>query len=803
MFIRKLSILAFLIFIVASVALSQKLYVYNQQSGNPISDVVLFNTSHSNTAITDGVGIVDISNFTEEDEITFQHPSFTIISLNKEVIRKMKYKIALSEKLVNLDEVIVSASKWETKANEIPNKIEIIKRKDIIYNNPATSADLLASGNQVFVQKSQLGGGSPMIRGFAANKILFVVDGVRMNNAIYRSGNLQNVLQTDVNSVESAEVIFGPGTNIYGSDALGGVVDFHTLKPKFNDRKKLKTTGGALARISSADFERTVNANFNIANNKWAFMASISYSKFDDLRMGSMHNDYLLRPEYVDRIDGNDTIIQNSDPEIQRNSGYDQLSFMTKIGHKFSKNVDWEYGLYLTNTSAVPRYDRLLQYKDDNLKYAVWNYEPQQWLLNRLNINLHNNASWYDNASITFAYQNVKEGRHDRKYKNDWLRKREEQVNIFSFNTDFDKTLKRGNFIYYGIELVYNDVISTGIEENIVTYETNNIASRYPDGGTGFFQAGAYLSYKKNFTKIPLTFLAGTRFSYVSLNSTFDDTSYFQLPYTNINLKNNALTGSLGLVFHPGEWQYNINVSSGFRAPNLDDVAKIFDSEPGNVVVPNENLKPEYLYNIDIGIIKKFDGIAKIELNGFYSYMVDAMVRGDFTLNGQDSIYYDGELSKVQAVVNAGSANIYGASLIFNIKVLHYLSLNTVFTAMKGEDDSGDALRHVPPLYGSTTLTYEKGKLRLSLGAVYNAEIDYENLATSERDKAYLYATDANGDPYSPGWWTLNFKGSYAFNDSFNTTFGVGNIMDYRYRPYSSGISAPGRNFNIAFRYNF
>ncbi len=799
----RFAILTFLPIIFGAKVISQNIFVYDQQTGNPVSDVVLFNDDKTKTGLTNTLGIANINDFLDDENINFQHPSYISFSIKKKTVAGLQYKVPLNQKLINLDEVIVSASKWETKANEIPNKIEQIKRKDIIFNNPATSADLLASGNQVYVQKSQLGGGSPMIRGFAANKILMVIDGVRMNNAIYRSGNLHNVLQADANSIESAEVIFGPGTNIYGSDALGGVIDFHTLRPKYSSGDKMIGSGNAMARLSTADFERTLYGNFNLSNNKWALMANISYSKFDDLHMGSMHNDYNLRHEYVDFIDGKDTIIANPDPEIQRYSGYDQLSGMIKVRHRHSEHVDWDFDLYLTTTSAVPRYDRLLQYSGDVLKYAQWTYEPQQWLMNRLSINMHNNASFYDNAIFTLAYQNVKEGRNDRKYKNDWLRKRDEQVNIFSLNADFDKVLNPGSFIYYGIELVYNNVQSEGIEENIRTNETLAISSRYPDGGTKFFQSGAYVSYKKNISNIPLTLLAGMRFSYVSLDSKFIDTTFYQLPYTDINIKNGAITGSAGLVYHPGDWQYNINLSSGFRAPNLDDVAKIFDSEPGNVVVPNENLEPEYLYNADIGIIKRFNEVAKIEITGFYSYLDNAMVRRDYTLNGQDSIMYDGELSKVQAVVNTGSAVIYGASLIFDIKLLNNLALNTVLTTIKGEDDTGEPLRHAPPLYGGTTLTFEKNKLKMSIGANYNAEINNSKLAPSEIDKAYLYATDSNGNPYSPGWWTLNFKGSYAFNEKLITTFGIDNIMNYRYRTYSSGITAPGRNFIIAFRYSF
>ena len=88
------------------------------------------------------------------------------------------------------------------------------------------------------IQKSQLGGGSPIIRGFEANRVLLVVDGVRMNNAIYRSGHLQNALTVDANALEIVEVVFGPSSTIYGSDALGGVVHFYTKKPEFSKNDK-------------------------------------------------------------------------------------------------------------------------------------------------------------------------------------------------------------------------------------------------------------------------------------------------------------------------------------------------------------------------------------------------------------------------------------------------------------------------------------------------------------------------------------------------------------------------------------
>jgi hemoglobin/transferrin/lactoferrin receptor protein len=797
---------SFFIFILLLVEIglkSQSIFIYDQQTGEPISNVFIFNKDNTATGLSNELGYARIDNFTISDDIYFQHPTYNDLVLDRLMIENMRFKVPLNQKLIKLEEVVVSANRWEMKTYEVPNSIDLIKSKDIIFDNPSTSADMLTATSGVYIQKSQLGGGSPMIRGFAANQLLFMVDGIRMNNAIYRGGNLQNILQADVNSIESAEVIYGPGTNVYGSDALGGVIDIHLLDPILMDSNKWHVSGHGFARFSSAAVERTVHADVNLSNNKWAILTMFSYSAFEDLVMGSNYNDYNLRNEYIKTENGIDTIVQNSNPRTQRYSGYNQVSFTTKITNKLSKNTQWNYGFYLTRTSDVPRYDRLLEYSGDELKYAEWSYYPQQWMMHRLSFDFNRKTAMYDHMNLRVAYQDVKEGRNDRKYKSEWLRKRLEHVQIMSLNNDYDKSLKNQQFLYFGLEANYNNVVSTGEETNTNTGEAQKVSTRYPDGSNIYFTGGAYATYKKNFKNSPLTFIGGARASYTSLNSQINDTSFYNLPYSEIQFSHGAATGSIGLVYHPNTWQVHLNISSGFRSPNLDDAAKVFDSEPGNVVVPNEDLKPEYIYTIDVGAKKKLNNRASIELTGFYSYLDQAIVRRDFELNGQDSIMYDGELSKVQAMVNAGYANVYGATLTADIKLLKYLVFTTALTSIIGKDDEGFALRHAPPLFGRTTLSFELNKLKLQLTAAYNAEVKYENLAPSERNKAYLYAQDENGNPYAPAWWIMDFKGSYAFNEKLLLTFGIENILNYRYRPYSSGITAPGRNFIIAFRYTF
>ncbi|MBN2615942.1 MAG: TonB-dependent receptor [Bacteroidales bacterium] len=791
-------------FLMLTVSLSaQVVKILDEQTGKPVSNVAIFNTSKSYSVLTNDVGQASLHRFSENDTLLFQHSSYFTKTVSYKTLAQHKFVLRLNERFINLNEIIVSSNKWEEQRSEIPNYIQVIKSKTISLTAPPTTADLIANGQQVFVQKSQLGGGSPMIRGFAANKILLILDGVRMNNAIYRSGNLQNILQADVNSVKNAEVIFGPGTNIYGSDALGGVVDVHLISPYMNSSVKWAVHGNVYTRFGSAAFEHTLHADVNISNHRWAFLTSASYTKFGDLRMGTHGNNAFKRYNYVERINGMDSIVSNPDPYRQVQSGYSQTNFMQKVKVNFNKTSQLNAGLYYSATSDVPRYDRLFETSNGHLKYARWYYSPQTWLMARLGLNLHNKTTMWNDATFDFAYQNVQEGRNDRKYRNDWLRERTEKVDVVTFSADFNKKLVNDQFLYYGMNLDYNRVNSTGITKNIISGNTEPTATRYPDGGTHTFNSGIYLTYKKNFHRIPLTFLTGARFSYTALSSEFIDTSYYHLPYTSIRLHNQALTGSAGIIYHPESWQIRLNLSSGFRAPNLDDVAKVFDSEPGSVVVPNENLKPEYVYNAGLGFRKGFGETADVEINVFYSYLRNAMVRRDFTLNGQDSIYYDGTLSRVQAVVNAGHAQIYGVSVEGEVQCTKNWGFQANLTYIKGTDEEGLVLSHIPPLYGAGTLFYERNKLRMMLNITFNGMLTYDQLSPSEQSKTQIYTLDALGRPYVPSWTTLNLKGTYSINEHLMLNWGIENITNVNYRPYASGINAPGINFVTGLRLRF
>lgn len=702
-----------------------------------------------------------------------------------------------------LGEVIVSVNKWEQKLNEVPNKIVKVNRYDILKNNPQTAADLLGQTGTVFIQKSQLGGGSPMIRGFATNRVLLVIDGVRMNNAIYRSGNLQNVISIDALSTETAEVIFGPGSLIYGSDAIGGVMDFHTLDARFSKDKKIVVKGSVLGRYSTANKENTLHADINLGWKKWSLLSSLSYSKFDDLKMGKNGGqDSYLRPEYVERINNKDSIVKNGDPRIQRFSGYDQLNFLQKI--RFRPNEHWDllYSFTHAKTGVAPRYDRLIQYRNGALRFAEWYYGPMLWNMHTLQILHSKKTSIYEDARLTVAYQDYKESRIDRSKANINRNRQVESVDAISANWDATKNAGKGQ-LFYGLEYVHNKVGSFGERTNISTNVVTPMVSRYPDGST-WSTTGIYGSYKINLhTKVTLT--TGLRYSYNTLDATFD-TTFIKFPYKNAKLRDGALTGNAGLVFRPAEgWQLNGNISTGYRMPNVDDIGKLFESVPGNISVPNPDLTPEYAWNFEMGIIKTIPNKFRIELNGFYTILKNAIVRRPTTFNGSDSILFNGILSQVEALQNVAKATVSGFQASAEFYFTKSVSLQTHANWISGKetDDINDEqvpLRHAPPFYGSTSIRYRLKKIFVEASAQYNSEIENVKLAPSEQVKTDIYAKDADGKPYSPGWHTVNLKATYQLSKNLLVTTGWENITNQRYRPYSSGIVAAGSNFIISLR---
>lgn len=774
----------------------------------PISQVTITNKGGSVQVVTDDAGIASLSGFSPSDSLVFSHVAYQQIRLVKSSI-DASGNVYLTENIIKLDEFVISGNRAEEKRSDLPYKIEVIQAKDVAFRNPQNAGIMLEQTGDVFVQTSQMGGGSPVLRGFEANKVLLVVDGIRMNNAIYRAGHLQSAITVDPFGLASTEILYGPGSTLYGSDALGGVINFITRDPQLSTAGKMEVHGSAMGRFSSANLEKTGGINLNFGWRRWAVLMNFSYNSFSDLREGKVRNPaygtWGERPTYAERIDGRDSMMINDKPWIQKQSGYSQYNFLGKVLFQPNKHSRYILNFQYTNSSDIPRYDRLTETNSSTgkLKYAEWYYGPQKRLLASLKAEYDLDAVIFDHASIILGYQNTHEDRIQRDFGSSKKKYNLETADVFSLNADFIKQITSTDKLNYGVEINYDNVGSTAYNENIKTSAvTYDRATRYPDQKANMSYLSAYLSNKWTITDF-LEFSQGLRFNYVTLNATYSDTmvKIMKIPFDpQITQRNAALNGYLGFVVAPGhEWKFSLIGSTGFRAPNIDDLTKLNVVSGQTIVMPNPDLKPEYSYNVELSVAKTILGSVRLEGTAFYNWLVDAMVIEPFQYNGKDSIMIDDQTYQTLAPTNAGKAYICGLQGSVLAQITRSFSILSNLTYTYGYDKTDDQpLDHIPPVFGMTSFRLELKKFKADFYVMYNSWKRISQYSPSGEDNEQ-YAT-----PYGmPSWYTLNLKLSYQPVRYLNVELGMENILDEHYRKFASGISSPGRNLILALRANF
>lgn len=727
------------------------------------------------------------------------------IIVNSFVVYGQNTSDTSNSRTLSLDEVVVSADKFSLPKRNIAQQIQTINRVDIVNSQAQSAADLISKNANVHVQKSQLGGGSPVLRGFEASRIVLYIDGVRMNNIIYRGGHLQNIITLDNSSIDRAEILYGPSSTIYGSDALGGVIHFYTLKPQLaSNDKKSNLKINAFTRYGSVNNEVTGHLDFNIGCKKLASLTSITYSKFGDLMGGKNKNPFYAesygeRPAYVERINGIDSIVENSNKFKQVQSAYHQYDILQKFLYQQNPHIQHQLNFQYSNSSDIPRYDRLTDKSGGNLKYAEWYYGPQQRLMTAYDFNFHNDNSIFQYIHAGINYQNIEESRNQRRYRKDNLQHRTEKVNVIGFSFDFRKVMKK-NDLRFGLDGQYNILKSTAEEENIVTGEISPLDTRYPDGKNNMMNVGLYAAHTWNISSA-LALVDGVRIGYSTLHSTFVDKSFFNFPFDNVSQNHWVYSGSLGLIHTPDKnLKLSLLVSTGYRSPNVDDLSKVFESASGAIIVPNPELKPEKTINTEIGITKLFGEKIQWENSIYYTQFFDAIVTDKYAYNGSDSILFDGSMSQVMANQNKQQAYLYGFSTQFNAICTENLSLTAgmSYTYARIKTDTLDyPLDHIPPFMAMLQIKYKYKKFSGNLAFEYNAAKALKDYYIGGEDNE-VYATPDG----TPAWFTANLHLSYNVWKYITLQAGIENIFDTQYRTFASGINAPGRNIYGVLKFN-
>jgi hemoglobin/transferrin/lactoferrin receptor protein len=685
----------------------------------------------------------------------------------------------------------------------------------VLLQQQANTADILTASGQVFVQKSQAGGGSPVVRGFEASRVLLMVDGVRMNSAIFRAGHLQNIITVDNMILDRVEIIYGPSSTLFGSDALGGVVNLFTKQPQLfksnlvSKKAQWKTNGNLVYRFGNGQNEQRQHIDLNIANNRWAFLTSVTKSNFGDMRQGNKrlaaYPDFGKRLFYVARENNTDIIKDNSAfVNIQKLSGYNQIDLLQKVLFKPNDNTEHLLNVQVSNSSDINRYDRLTETSNGLPIFSEWYYGPQVRNMIGYKLTKSNLNGYFQKLTTNINYQHLEESRITRRFKSNNKDYRFEAVDIFGLNMDLLHQGKSST-LNIGVESYYNDVSSTAYRNNIATNLRSAITTRYSDGPTNMSNYALYAQHTQ-FLKGNWVLNSGLRLNNVQLNANFIDTALMRFPFTEANQNNTALTGNLGMAYNGADGlRVSFGASSGFRAPNVDDLTKVFDTRTGYVVVPNKDLKPEYTYNAELNV-SKTTSTYSIGFSLFHTWFRNALVVDKFKWNNESSILYQGIMSDVYATQNKAKAIVYG----FNVNGSANLSPNTTlaatYTYTKGNyaDRKLDGLNtalpldHIPPTYGRVGLKHDIKKFTAELFTLFNGWKRIEDYNLNGEDNE-IYATKDG----MPAWQIWNINTNYQLTKKLNFSFQIENIADLNYRYFASGISALGRNYLVQARYSF
>lgn len=782
-------------------------------------------SNHIRTITAFLLWITAITSHAIQTPIAQQEPRTKVSPETDSLIRVTRY----------LEELTVSVNREPQPVGTTTQQVSRIGKEDILRTPGQSTADVLLQSGHVAVQKSQQGGGSPIIRGFEASRVLLVVDGIRMNNLIYRNGHLQNSITTDPLALEAIEVGHGPSSLHYGSDALGGVVLMRTRQPRLlqtgtaptGNQQKTVYYGQTAIRYNSANQGATVHVQLGGAQKRTGWLTTATINQLGDLTSGRNRNpflpegdSYISCPAYVipgaDKPHGaagtsgaggaaSDQIVWPQNPHRQYRSGYVQYDLMQKIRHRTPSGDEHLLNLQFSNTGNISRYDRLSLMSGGTAdrpepKFAEWYYGPQTRALTAYSYTGKDRAG-ADELRLTAAWQFVTESRHDRQLGADERFDNYERVQMITLNSDWIRQWD-AHKLHAGADGMLSFLHSTADIYNRATGETTDGQTRYPDGRNAMHSAEVFATHSWQGAN-GIRLQEGLRMGYATTYSSVTDTAAYPFFNTDAHLRRHYLTGSLSasISWTPDtRWRLSSGIATGYRVPNIDNLSKVFDSKAGTVTVPNPRLRPEKTATLDLTANYSKNRFT-FETTAYATCFFDALVTVPGTYNGSTSTIYHGSACQVLTQANAGTAILWGVSAQASFEFWRQLVGYARTTYTYGQIlDGGPAgpLDHIPPLFGRCGLKWESRQKKFECEgyALFNGRKHISRYHLTGEDNIDLATTLGADGKGMPAWFTLNLRAAWRPQKNVMMQLAVENLLDTEYRVFASGINAPGRNFN-------
>jgi outer membrane receptor protein involved in Fe transport len=641
----------------------------------------------------------------------------------------------------------ITARRIESSTFSSPEPITIVGNVQLEEERPLNTPEALTGATGVFVQKTNHGAGSPFIRGLTGNQNLLLIDGIRLNNATFRYGPNQYLCTVDQLMVQRIEVVRGAGSVLYGSDAMGGVINVLTKNPDYSN-DGLKVGGSIYGKWMSDDMEKTGRAVLNLANKKFAFSGGFTYKDFGDIKAGG-------------------------DIGVQVPTAYQAYSGDAKLKVKLVENYELIFAYQYDKQEDVPRYDKIIS------GYTLYNFDPQVRQLAYAMLKSTYKNKWFKQVNYTGSFNQSDETRILQKQDSEKVSTENDKVNAFGGTVEVNSFPSENWHFSSGIEYYHDKVYSKTTDTE--GGESTTKRGYYPGGAT-CASIAVYTSHTVDVRKF--SFVLGGRFNAYNIKAK-DDT------FGDVDVQPKAVVGSLSAIYHVAE-HYNLiaSVYNAFRAPNINDLSS-FGTFNYGIEVPNPELDPEKSLNFEVGMKAKYEKLSG-SIFLYRSQLKDLIARVEAQYNGQDSI--DGE--KVYQKENIAEAYIQGIEAELQYKFISWLSAYGNLTYTYGENVSdNEPMRRIPPLNGKIGLYYK---------CKHGFWSRLELLSAGEQDR--LSGGDISDsripDGGTPGWNLLNLYAGYNWK-WLELSTGLNNIFNEAYRTHGSGVDGYGRSVWIAIKVGF
>lgn len=655
---------------------------------------------------------------------------------------------SVPDSLISLDlnEVIFTGKKLKSNVFNTAESISILHSKALSLNSQRNTPELLNEAPGVFLQKTNHGGGSAFLRGLTGNQVLYLIDGIRINNAITRYGPNQYLNTIDRFSLERIEIVRGSGSVLFGSDAIGGVINMLSINPDVNQQKAL--SGKISTRIGSNHLEESLNGRISYKNKESWLTSGITTRSFGDL------------------IGGKNT-------KLQHPSGYDEFCYDVKTNIQINKRHTIQGLLQYVHQKDVPVYHKYIL---EN--FALNKMDPQKRSLAYVGYTYTPEKGFIQNIKFTPNIQQVAESRWSKKNNSNLTTIENDTVEIFGVLTELNTLKNIGDWKWsgsHGFDLYHDKVNSNRIQ----MYDNNTpIFKRglYPDDAT---QISYAFFTNQHIEKNKFQVTLGNRIQFLSL----------QIPIDNgqiINIQPKAWVGNLYVaqsILPKLKLIYGLN--TGFRAPNIDDLGSLgivdFRYE-----IPNYELRPEKSAQIQIGY--KWNGPKfNWETYTYYNRLKDIVVRnkkGNETIDGYP----------VYIKENAENGYIMGLETNFQYILGRSLQLTGSLTYTYGQNTSKkEPIRRIPPLFGYVNIQYQKEK--------YWAKLFFQLAGKQQRLAAGDISDNRIGRLGTPGWSVINISNGFNFK-KMDINLTLQNVLDKDYKFHGSGINGVGRSLILGFSWS-